>query len=140
MRAQPPLATLTVLYDGRCPVCVACRDWLASSSQLVPLTLLDAHDPLARSRFASVPWLAHELVAADERGRVWAGPAAFVVVLFCLERYRWLARWLSHDAVLPITDALFAALSTHRADLGWLAGVECDGARCDVAPVVSPYR
>ena len=134
------LGRVTVLYDGRCSVCVRCRDWLARAEQHVPLELVDAHGADARGRFGAIPWLAQELVCVDAHGRAWAGPAAFLLVLFCLRRWRAVSRLLCTPLLLPIAAAFFAALSKHRGAFGWIVGASCEGGHCGAPAVVSPYR
>lgn len=134
--------TLTVLYDGACPMCERCRDFLAAARQRVPLRLVDCHSVEARRRFGRVPGLGRELVVVDDTGHFWIGPAAFVMCLWALERGRALATLLLTAPLLPLAIAVFAWVSNHRGSLGpWLGVPACEGGHCGVAHDHSgPYR
>ena len=133
---------LTVLYDGACPLCVVCRDWLARSAQRIPLRLLDIHGDVVRSTYGRVPGDGVALVVVDDAGRYWLGPAAFLMCLWALERWAAVA-WLALCAPLrPLTVASFALVSANRAALGSLLGVpSCESGHCGLPPSHGgPYR
>jgi predicted DCC family thiol-disulfide oxidoreductase YuxK len=131
---------LVVPFDGHCPVCVAARDWLVRSPQCVPLTLVDAYGSEARA-YAHVPWIRRELVVISDRGEVWAGPAAFLVCLWALARWRWLALLALEAPLLPIAEVFFRALSAGRGSLGGLLGAPaCEHGTCGVPLTTGPYR
>lgn len=137
------MRALTVLYDGACPLCERCRDWLARAPQLVPLTLLDCHSPDARRRFGRIPGLGRELVVADETGRFWIGPAAFVMCLWALRGWRTIASAMLIAPLRPLAILVFTWLSDHRGGLGRLLGVPaCSEGHCGVEPrhAAGPYR
>lgn len=134
------VSRLVVLFDGHCPVCVSARDWLARSPQHVPLTLVDAYGPEARV-YTHVPWLRRELVVISDRGDVWAGPAAFLVCLWALARWRWLARLAVEAPLLPLAEVFFRVLSAGRGSLGVLLGAPaCEHGTCGVPLAAGPYR
>ena len=109
-----PSTELTVLYDEGCAVCVRARDWLLTQPCLVRLELVGAGSVEARRRFGSVPWLGTELVVVDEVGRVWAGPAAFLVCLWATVRYRPWAYRLSRPSLAPLAARFFRFGSKRR--------------------------
>lgn len=118
---------LTVLYDGDCPVCVRAAHWLEAAPQAVALELVDATSARARLRFGRIPWLGAELVAVADDGRVWAGPAAFLVTGWALRRWRWLAELAASAALLPLALALFAFVTVHRNTLAPFVGAPACG-------------
>lgn len=138
---------LTVLYDGACPVCVHVAQWLGASPQAVPLELVDATSCIARERFGRIPWLGAELVVVADDGRVWAGPAAFLVTGWALNRWRWLAELACSTLLLPLALMVFAFVTTHRNVLSFFVDApSCDGALClgqhhpRHAVLAAPYR
>jgi predicted DCC family thiol-disulfide oxidoreductase YuxK len=137
------VAALTVLYDGACPLCERCRDWLARSPQIVALDLVDCRSPDARRRFGRVPGLGAELVVVDARGRYWVGPAAFVMCLWALRGWRAVASLLVLAPLLPLTIAAFTWLSHHRGALGrFFGGPACSAGHCGTPHLrtAGPYR
>lgn len=136
------MRAMTVLYDGDCPFCVRCQAWLARSPQRVPLLAIDCRSDLARNRYARIPGLGRELVVVDDEGRFWVGPAAFVMCLWALEGWSWLVWWMLSGPLLPLTIALFAAITVNRATLASLVGMpSCEEGHCGIAHAhAGPYR
>ncbi len=138
------MTMLIVFYDGLCPVCVRCKEWLESAPQRVPLALHDCRGVLARARAAELPWLGEELVVVSDRGDVWIGPRAFLVCLWALEGWRGLAELLASELVWPLGEAVFRAISDHRSRFASLVGASpChDGHSCSHpgAHAVGPFR
>lgn len=131
---------LTVLYDGGCALCLRCRDFLASSEQLVPLELLSAKAPDVRDRFGSIPWLGTELVVVDDVGRVWVGAAAFIMCLWALADYRELAHTLSTPLLAPLAERFFVSLSASRGRIAAWLKPSCDDGGCRVPTRSNPKR
>jgi predicted DCC family thiol-disulfide oxidoreductase YuxK len=129
---------LTVLYDGGCALCLRCRDFLASSPQLVPLDLLPSDSPIARERFGTIPWLGAELVVVDEAGHVWVGAAAFIMCLWALAEHRELSYTLSNTMLAPLAERFFVTLSSRRKRVAAWLHPSCDDATCRVPP--APVR
>ena len=111
---------LTVLYDGRCALCLRCRDFLASSRTLVPLELLSCQSAQARERYGEVPWLGEELVLVSDEGDVWVGSAAFLVAMWALADYREWSYRLSGPELAPLAERFFVALSSQRGRIATL--------------------
>lgn len=131
---------LVVLFDGHCPFCLRVSHWLAKEEQSVPLTLIDAYSTEAQP-WRTIPWIRSELVVASDRGHVWAGPAAFILCLWALRRFRWLASLLTEPLVRPLAELFFRQLSTRRGGLGWAIGApECAHGQCGIPSEVGPYR
>ena len=91
MRVFPPSQTLTVLFDGSCPIC---RREIAYYRQLAarePIDWVDVSDPAK----AAAVGLSCEVAMArfhvcDSAGQWWAGGAAFARLWRALPRWRWL--------------------------------------------------
>jgi predicted DCC family thiol-disulfide oxidoreductase YuxK len=137
---------LTVLFDGDCASCEQIAERLDHAAQWVPLRMIDARSPEARAHYASIPWLGAELVVVADDGRIWAGPAAFLVTGWALRSTRWLAELAMGPLLLPLACALFDWISANR---GWwsarLGGPGCQSTQCLArhAPAViapTPYR
>jgi len=116
------MKSLTVFYDETCAFCIRCRDWLWSEPQIVPLILIEK-----RSLAARYPELAEyssgsDLVAVSDGGDVWTGDAAFLTILFALERYRGWAGRLSGPSLRPYAKRFFEMVSNNRGRISWLLG------------------
>lgn len=105
---------LTILYDERCALCRRARDWLLTQPCLVPVELVAAGSPEARRRYAGVEALGQELVAVDDEGNVWVGPAAFVASMWATARYRRWAFRLARPHLAPHAERFFRWVSTKR--------------------------
>jgi len=121
------MTSLTVVYDETCALCRRARDWLLTQPCNVEVRLIDAGSDEARTRFGHLPWLGKELVVADETGRAWIGPAAFITCLWATRRYRAWAYRLSRPSLAPFAERFFYSVSKNRRRFGSLAGkkVEC---------------
>lgn len=105
---------LTIVYDEHCAVCRRARDWLLTQQTHVPLELIAAGSPAAMSRFDEVRWLGKELVAADDEGNVWIGPAAFLTALWATRRYRAWSYRMSSERLAPLAESFFRMVSARR--------------------------
>jgi predicted DCC family thiol-disulfide oxidoreductase YuxK len=105
---------LTIVYDEHCAVCRRARDWLLTQPTHVPLELIAAGSPAAMSRFDEVRWLGKELVAADDEGNVWIGPAAFLTALWATRRYRGWSYRMSSERLAPLAESFFRVVSARR--------------------------
>ncbi len=134
---------LIVLYDAHCAICVRCRSLVEAQETLVPVRFLDCRSAEARTRYGEIPFLVHELVVVDERGRWWAGPAGFVMTLWAMSATRDLAEWLASPALAAITSWAFTRVSENRERLGWIFGMPtCEGGACSVSELrpTTAYR
>ncbi|MGH3651236.1 MAG: thiol-disulfide oxidoreductase DCC family protein [Acidimicrobiia bacterium] len=105
---------LTIVYDEHCAVCRRARDWLLTQPTFLPIELIAAGSPAARARFGGLPWMGKELVAADDQGNVWVGPAAFLTALWATRRYRAWSYRLAGDKLAPMARSFFKMVSTRR--------------------------
>lgn len=119
---------LTIVYDEHCAVCRRARDWLLTQPTFVNLELVAAGSPAARARYNGLPWLGRELVAADDEGNVWVGPAAFITALWATKRYRAWSFRMSGEKLAPLAEAFFKMVSTRRNR--WSRFIEDDEEEC----------
>ena len=106
--------SLTILYDETCALCRRARDWLLTQPCLLPVVLIPAGSDEARARFGGVPWLGSELVAVDDHGNAWIGPAAFLASMWATARYRAWAFRLARPSLAPHAERFFLWLSKRR--------------------------
>ena len=95
---------LTVLHDPGCPLCRAFSGWLGRQPCLVPIDLVAAGSPAARSLFLALDHdrtLAEVTVVSDE-GAVWTGAHAWVMCLWATASHRALAESLAQPSRLPL--------------------------------------
>ena len=130
-------ARLTVLYDAACPLCLRCRDWLTHQAAYVPLELVAADSPGARTRYGNLPQRGSELVVVSDAGDVWIGPAAFLMCLWALRQWRSWSYRLSGPAFAPMAERFFLAVSRNRGALS-PGGARCTDDRCSPAPPLEP--
>jgi predicted DCC family thiol-disulfide oxidoreductase YuxK len=125
---------LVLLYDAECAVCVRCRELIEARESLVPLRFVACRSQHAKNAYAAIPFLVHELVVVDDdTGRWWAGSSAFVMTLWALSGWRWLAELLLTAPLLPTTHAVFSWITAHRADLAWIVGApSCENGACEL--------
>jgi predicted DCC family thiol-disulfide oxidoreductase YuxK len=130
---------LTVLYDAACPLCVRCCSWLRGQPTFVEIELLGCESPEARRRYGQLPRRGQELIVVSDDGRVWTGPAAFIVCLWALREWRDWSYRLASPAMMPMAQRFFHALSTGRHRLAaWMGWAACETGACSVD--AAPYR
>jgi predicted DCC family thiol-disulfide oxidoreductase YuxK len=122
---------LTVLYDPWCDLCTHAARWLASQPLLVPMELVPAASPAARSRF---PQLDHQATLRDltvvaTGGQVYAGADAWVMCLWATRLYRPLAERLARPGGRSVARTVAKMASryrrTQKAALGGQRGGGC---------------
>jgi predicted DCC family thiol-disulfide oxidoreductase YuxK len=125
--------TLTVLYDATCALCVRCRDWVSRQEALLPIRFVACNSTEARSTYGVVPWLGEELVVVSNHGDVWAGPAAFITMLWALGEWREWSYRISSPALAPLAERFFNAASSNRRTLAaWFLPDPCEGETCRI--------
>ena len=123
---------LTILYDERCAVCRRCRDWLLTQPCLVEVELLPAGSFEAKERYGALPWLGAELIAVDESGAAWVGPAAFLACLWATKRYRAWSYRLAGPTLAPLAERFFWWVSKKRDRWSaWMSPDDPDCSWCD---------
>jgi predicted DCC family thiol-disulfide oxidoreductase YuxK len=119
------MAALTVLYDPDCGLCRRAHEWLAQQGKLVELIFVPCKSKEARQRF---PQLDHDLTGKDltvigDRGEVYMGPKAWLMVLWALTQYREWAYRLSSPELLPTTRKVVSVISQNRYQIGRVTGL-----------------
>lgn len=109
------MTKLTVLYDDRCGLCCAVRDWIAQQPQLVPLECVRKTQNSA-----------DELVVVADSGEVWSGNTAWLMVLWALANYRCWSYRLATPALLPSARTAFAVLSKYRGSVSCALNLAAD--------------
>lgn len=117
--------SLTVLYDPDCGLCRRVDKWLGEQSKLVELDLVPIRSAPARRRF---PELNHELTSEDltvisDKGAVYFGPKAWLMVLWALTRYRDWSYRLASPELLPTTKRVVSLISQHRYQISHATGL-----------------
>jgi predicted DCC family thiol-disulfide oxidoreductase YuxK len=130
---------MTVLYDQACALCLRCRAWLEVEEQIVPLSFMASQSREAHERYGAVPWLGEELVVVSDEGDVWAGPAAFLVCLWALARWREWSWRLSGPELAPLAERFFHALSSRRGKIAaMLREAPCPDGACRTSAAHRP--
>ena len=119
------MSALTVLYDPDCGLCRRAHEWLAQQGKLVELVFIPCKSKEARRRF---PQLDHNLTAKDltvigDRGEVYMGPKAWLMVLWALSQYREWSYRLSSPELLPTTRKVVSVISQNRYQIGRITGL-----------------
>jgi predicted DCC family thiol-disulfide oxidoreductase YuxK len=119
------MAPLTLLYDPDCGLCRRVHGWLADQPKFFELNLLPIKSDAARRRF---PELNHDLTSDDltaisDKGAVYFGPKAWLMVLWSLCRYREWSYRLASPELLPTTKKVVSLISEHRYQISHAAGL-----------------
>jgi predicted DCC family thiol-disulfide oxidoreductase YuxK len=124
---NPAIRTLYVLYDNRCGLCAAIKDWLLRQPKLVGLVMVATQSAeAARLLRGSPPPLPDELTVISDTGCVWRGDHAWVMALWALQDYRGWANRLSKPALLPLARRAFATLSNYRGTISACFGLKAE--------------
>ena len=125
--------TLTLFYDGRCPLCVAEMAALKRHDHRNRLRLEDIFQPGLQQRFPDLDlWHALQILhAVDEQERWWLGldATARAWSLVGVTRYNCL-RW---PVIRPVADLCYRLFARHRYTLSrWFTGRAriCPGDGC----------
>jgi predicted DCC family thiol-disulfide oxidoreductase YuxK len=123
----------TVLYDGRCPLCIATVARLRRWDTAGRLEYLDARDTAAVA--ARFPWLAQDEALREMRlalrdGRVLGGFDAVRALAAMLPRLRPLAFVLYLPGIRPLGVAGYRFVAAHRPQT-----FHCMAGHCDLPPV-----
>jgi predicted DCC family thiol-disulfide oxidoreductase YuxK len=118
------MLSLTVLYDPDCGLCRRAHEWLSEQPKLVDMLFVPCGSEEARKRY---PELNHdltktELTVIDNRGAVYFGSKAWLMVLWALTRYREWSYRLSTPELLPTTKKVVSAISQSRYQISRVVG------------------
>ena len=116
---------LTVLYDPTCGLCRRAHEWLAQQPKLVEMRFVQCNSEQARKLY---PQLNHSLTQQDltvigDRGAVYFGSKAWLMVLWALTRYRDWAYRLATPELLPTTKRVVSAISQNRYQISRIPGI-----------------
>lgn len=119
------MTALTVLYDQNCGLCRRAHEWITQQRKLIELVFVPCNSDEARRLF---PLLDHDLTTRDltvisNRGEVYMGPKAWLMVLWSLSQYREWSYRLASPALLPTTRNVVSIISKHRFQIGRVAGL-----------------
>ena len=79
-------------------------------------------------RYGALPWLGQELIAADDAGNVWVGPAAFVTAVWATKRYRLWSYRMAGEHLAPLAESFFKMISKRRHR--WARFIDDDDPEC----------
>ena len=116
---------LYILYDPDCGLCLHARDWAQAQPAYVELVFLAAGSPEAARNFPALTRVGQspeEFIAVDDRGGVYRGGEAWVMVLWALVEYRAWALRLASPALLPFARSFMRAISENRKGISSLLG------------------
>jgi predicted DCC family thiol-disulfide oxidoreductase YuxK len=110
------MSVMTLLYDPECGLCRRVQGWLAEQPKLVEIKMIPIKTDAARRRY---PQLNHQLTGEDltvisDKGAVYLGPKAWLMVLWALCRYREWSYRLASPELLPTTRRVVSLISEHR--------------------------
>ena len=116
---------LTVLFDPDCPLCVHCRNWLATQPKYIPMRFLSQDSAAANERFPGLNVgpgrAAEDLIVVSDDGRVWRNTRAWIICFYALRKYRPLAFRLSRPSLMPLARRVYQAIAANRQSLSrWL--------------------
>ena len=137
--SQPPVRhripspqRLTVVTDENCELCRRCRAWLSQQPLLVGVEFLAVGSDEAVRRYGSLGNRRDVLIVADEHGRIWSGPDAFVMCLWATDSYRGYARWAARPGWRTLAKLLFSTVSSNRHRIADMMSGTCEEEHCDV--------
>ncbi len=97
------------------------------------MRFIACHSEEARRAYGAVPWLGEELVVVSNHGEVWAGPAAFITLLWALNDWREWSYRISGPELAPLAQRFFNAISSNRRSIAALILPDpCDDGTCRV--------
>jgi predicted DCC family thiol-disulfide oxidoreductase YuxK len=119
------MPVLTLLYDPDCGLCRRTHEWLLDQPKLVELLFVPIKSDQARKRY---PHLNHEITGKDltvisDRGDVYFGPKAWLMVLWALRRYREWSYRLASPQLLPTTRRVVSMISQNRYQISHATGL-----------------
>lgn len=113
------MTSLFILFDASCNFCRACKTWLQSQRQTIPLLFIEAGSAEAEALF---PLLDHaktksELTVISDTGAMYHDAKAWLICLWALEDYRAWARTLASPQLMPTAKRFITMISSNRKTL-----------------------
>lgn len=127
------MSTLTILYDGSCPICVVAMTKLARLDRASRLHFTNIAAPDFDAARYGVPLDALNArmhVVRDDK-QLLVGMAAFRAVYGAVG-LGWLVAPTKLPGVSRVFDALYALFARHRMRISRALGVRCPGETCEV--------
>ena len=124
MKTQPENAacSLTVLYDGECPLCRSEIRLFQGMEPLEPVAWHDVSAPLATLPAGGdrAAYLARFHVQRSD-GVILSGAEAFAALWSVLPGWRWLGRFARLPGIMPVVELAYRGFLRLRPRLQWLA-------------------
>jgi predicted DCC family thiol-disulfide oxidoreductase YuxK len=103
--------SLTVWFDGDCPLCTRIAAWLCRQPRFVPLRCVAAQSAARLGCPLDAASLLAKLTVIASDGAVYRGTNAWLVVLWALRGYRaWALRFVQ-PSWRPVAERLFATIA-----------------------------
>jgi len=118
------MRTLYVIYDSRCGLCTEVKEWLIRQPAYVPLRLIAADSAEANALYPRTR--VDEVAVISDKGEVWLGNRAWIIVLWALRRYRAWSRRLANPMLQPFARQAYAAIAHNRIGISKLLGLRSE--------------
>ncbi|HEX8001759.1 MAG TPA: DCC1-like thiol-disulfide oxidoreductase family protein [Mycobacteriales bacterium] len=116
------MRSLTVLYDPTCNLCCKAAAWVHDQEKYLPVYLLAAGSPAARTTFPNIDHEAtrNQLTVVGDGGEVYYDERGWLMVLWALRKYRAMALRFAQPGMLPAAKRFVLWVSRHRETLAGL--------------------
>lgn len=108
---EPRDLSLTVWFDGDCPLCARVARWIDAQPKLLPVACVPAQAAPGRGCPLGLDALLADVTVTCSDGAVYRGSNAWIIVLWALRRYRAWALHFAKPRWRPLANALFATVS-----------------------------
>jgi len=138
---------LFILYDAQNEFALRCRHWLGDNPSFLPLEFIPFQSPELLAKIPGVEAYksSHHLLVVSNEGAVYAGPQAFIMCLYALEKYRDWAGRLSTPELLPFAAGALDIFAAHGGTIPrWLDDLDdaelAELLRLNQTPLKSNYK
>lgn len=116
--------TATLIYDDRCPLCRAARDWIAARAMEGEFEYVPCQSGEREERFPNIveAQCLQAMQLVTPQGEVYSGDAALPRVLERLKGWRWLAKILRLPGIAALSPAAYRFVARHRHAFSALVG------------------
>lgn len=123
-----------VIYDGKCKFCTAMVRQIARWDGGGRLAYLSLHDPEVTKRFPDLSYdqMMEEMFVVDQRGRRYAGAAAFRYLTRRLPSLWWLAPLMHIPFSMPLWRWGYRQIARRRYLIAGKIKDDCDDGTCAV--------
>lgn len=118
--------SITIFYDERCGFCRFCRAWLEAQPKYVAMRFVPRDAEEVGRRWPAVAALqdADEMLVLDDRGGLYRGEKAYIVVLYALREWRSLSLRLAQPMWRGLARRAFRMAARNRYRLSLFASHE----------------